>query len=118
MLKPITDELSKDADLLLKRCSDERLRDMSKERDGWNDRMPKIVTEVTNGVYKSIASAGGIRDYAEGQDTLTTLCRRLVIAMRQKASMVDSSDPAVTAFSNKVRAMCHEMLRKKGHFEE
>lgn len=116
-LKPVADEVVREGELLLKQCSDKTLEGMTRQRDEWKVKVDKVIEEVKAGNYANVNRAGDIRGYAEPQDNLMGICHRLTKGMRQAASTVDSPDPAVAAFAGKVRALSHEMLRSKGHFE-
>jgi hypothetical protein len=116
-LKPVANATMASAKSLLGQCSDKTLSGMTAQRDTWTAKVTNVVADVKAGKYGSLGSTGAIRDYAVNQDTLVGVCHRLVKGMRQAAAVVDSSNPEVTAFANKVRSMCHDMLRNKGHFE-
>lgn len=116
-LKSIADPVIAEANILLTHCSDARMEESKKMCAIWRNRISPVVAEVKTGVYNNVRHTGGIRDDAESQDNLMGICHRCVKGMRQSASMTDSSDLEVAKFANRVRAMCHDMLRSKGHFE-
>jgi hypothetical protein len=116
-VKPTADAVAKEAESLLKQCNDAMLKKVEEQHAKWDATIKGYVEEVKAGQYANFPKANSIRDYAVNQDDLMGVCHRLTKGMRQSAAMVDSSDPAVTAFAARVRAMSHDMLRSKGHFE-
>lgn len=116
-LKPTAEAVLREANSLLKQCNDAMLKKVEEQNAKWDATIKGYIEEIKAGQYTNFPKANGIRDYAVNQDDLMGVCHRLVKGTRQAASMVDSADPAVAEFATKVRAMCHGMLRSKGHFE-